>query len=111
MKKSEIDVHRRHCCIRHGCKYGDDGCPVAKGEIKQYGPCWYCYEEEGYKPKPDPDKSVKLPDIEWVSPPEPSPKIIISENVKINKEFLKGFIWAFLIIIMMHIGLAYAIFI
>jgi len=28
-----------------------------------------------------------------------------------NKEFLKGFIWAFLIIILIHIGLAYAIFI
>ncbi len=58
-----------------------------------------------------PDKDIKPPDIEWVSPPEPPPKRIISEDIKINSEFLKGFIWASLMFILLHIGLAYAIFI
>lgn len=21
------DVHTEHCCLHHGCKYGDDDCP------------------------------------------------------------------------------------
>ena len=38
--------------------------------------------------------------------PTPPAKRIIREDIKINP-FLQGFIWAFLIIILMHIGLAY----
>ena len=42
--ESEKDVHTEHCCIVHGCKYGDDtfggdGCPVSSGKKKQSGPC------------------------------------------------------------------------
>lgn len=43
---SPRDVHTEHCCVRHGCKYGDDlehireirgegGCTVASGEKVQ----------------------------------------------------------------------------
>ena len=115
MKESKIGVHRRHCCIKHGCKYGDDNCPVVKGEVKQDGPCWVCYVEEGYEPKPGPDKSVKPPDIEWVDN-STTHRLVGPKNITIKedfekKEFLKGFIWASLIIILLHIGLAYAIFI
>lgn len=39
-------------------------------------------------------------------PPSPPPKRIIKEDININP-FLRGFMWAFLIIILMHIGLAY----
>lgn len=35
-----------HCCVWHGCKYGDDGCPVAGGEVLPSYPnnncCEYC---------------------------------------------------------------------
>jgi len=43
-------VHRTHCCIKHGCKYGDDDhCPVATGRIEQDGACHNCGEEsEGH---------------------------------------------------------------
>jgi hypothetical protein len=27
-----VGTHREHCCIRHGCKYGNEDCPVALGE-------------------------------------------------------------------------------
>lgn len=37
-------VHVAHCCILHGCKYGDDDCPVALGKMKQEFPCESCRE-------------------------------------------------------------------
>ena len=37
-----MSVHSKHCCIIHGCKYGDDDCPVENGiEIQDY-PCESC---------------------------------------------------------------------
>lgn len=35
-------VHATHCCKEHGCKYGDEDCPVYLGIIKQEYPCEYC---------------------------------------------------------------------
>ena len=35
-------VHRTHCCKLHGCKYGDENCPVADGTIMQDYPCERC---------------------------------------------------------------------
>ena len=42
MDKSKYGVHRTHCCIKHGCKYGDKDCPVVSGEIKQDYTCESC---------------------------------------------------------------------
>ena len=42
MDKSRYGVHRTHCCILHGCKYGDEDCPVRSGEIKQDYTCESC---------------------------------------------------------------------
>lgn len=39
-------VHRTHCCVAHGCKYGDRDCPVETGRIKQDYTCEYC-EHDG----------------------------------------------------------------
>lgn len=38
-------VHGAHCCIHHGCKYGDEDCPVV---LKKIGgiKCEDCYAEE-----------------------------------------------------------------
>lgn len=37
------DVHTEHCCIAHGCKYGDDEeCTVASGKKGQSYPCITC---------------------------------------------------------------------
>jgi hypothetical protein len=44
---TEIDttgVHRTHCCALHGCKYANDGCPVANWKIAQDFPCQSCPE-------------------------------------------------------------------
>lgn len=40
-------VHTEHCCTKHGCKYGDDNCPVVLGLKKQSYACEECcYEKE-----------------------------------------------------------------
>ena len=44
MNKSEYGVHQTHCCITHGCKYGDRDCPVVSEEITQLSVCEYCYD-------------------------------------------------------------------
>jgi len=36
------NVHTEHCCIRHGCKYGDSDCPVVTGALEQSYPCEDC---------------------------------------------------------------------
>lgn len=36
--------HRTHCCVYHGCKYGDKDCPVVNMEIEQAYPCEDCSE-------------------------------------------------------------------
>lgn len=38
-------THAAHCCKWHGCKYGDDDCPVVTGEIEQEYLCEECYED------------------------------------------------------------------
>lgn len=38
-------VHAAHCCKWHGCKYGDDDCPVVTGKVEQKYLCEYCYED------------------------------------------------------------------
>jgi hypothetical protein len=41
-KQTEKNVHTEHCCVIHGCKYGDPNCPVEKGVLVQSIPCEYC---------------------------------------------------------------------
>lgn len=38
----EKDVHTEHCCYRHGCCYGDQGCTVKSGMKPQSYPCEVC---------------------------------------------------------------------
>jgi len=40
--KDNEGVHRTHCCIFHGCKYGSSDCPVKNGEIEQEFICEDC---------------------------------------------------------------------
>jgi len=42
VKPDSTGVHRTHCCKKHGCKYGDEKCPVILGTIKQDHPCEDC---------------------------------------------------------------------
>lgn len=28
-----VGTHASHCCVKHGCKYGSDSCPVVSGEV------------------------------------------------------------------------------
>jgi hypothetical protein len=44
-KEINYGVHASHCCFIHGCKYGDDDCPVEKGEVKQEYICESCQND------------------------------------------------------------------
>jgi len=44
-RKGNDGVHRAHCCILHGCKYGSSDCPVETGKIKQEFVCETCNAE------------------------------------------------------------------
>lgn len=35
-------VHETHCCVFHGCKYGDDDCPVVTRKASQVYDCEDC---------------------------------------------------------------------
>lgn len=40
-----VDVHRTHCCERHGCKY-NKLCPVVDGVIDAAIPCEQCEDSK-----------------------------------------------------------------
>ena len=42
---NNVGVHRGHCCKWHGCKYGDEDCPVVSGEVEQLYTCEFCDDE------------------------------------------------------------------
>jgi hypothetical protein len=42
MAVKNIGTHVTHCCLRHGCKYREDECPVTTGEYTQEFACEYC---------------------------------------------------------------------
>ena len=42
---NNIGVHAAHCCAWHGCKYGDEDCPVVLGQVEQLYTCDYCDDE------------------------------------------------------------------
>lgn len=42
MAVKNIGTHVTHCCLKHGCKYNEDECPVTKGEHIQEFACEYC---------------------------------------------------------------------
>ena len=43
--ESEKDVHTEHCCVFHGCKYGDDDCPVILETKSQSYHCESCRDD------------------------------------------------------------------
>jgi hypothetical protein len=45
------DVHTEHCCIDHGCKYGDENCTVVTGKLPQSFACEDCESELLVSPK------------------------------------------------------------
>lgn len=45
MESSKYGVHAGHCCVIHGCKYGDSDCPVVNKKIKQHYLCEECNME------------------------------------------------------------------
>lgn len=40
--KLKWGVHETHCCVLHGCKYGEEDCPVVLKQTKQRYTCESC---------------------------------------------------------------------
>lgn len=38
--------HSTHCCVHHGCKYGDEDCPVTNEIVRQKYKCEVCVSTE-----------------------------------------------------------------
>ena len=36
------DAHTEHCCLTHGCKYGEEDCTVTTGKFPQSYDCEEC---------------------------------------------------------------------
>lgn len=45
MDKDNVGVHQSHCCVKHGCKYDDENCPVVTGKVQQKYLCESCSDE------------------------------------------------------------------
>jgi hypothetical protein len=54
MTRNEIECHRTHCCVLHGCKYCSPRCPVIKRKVVQDSRCEDCHDD-GLKTVPDPN--------------------------------------------------------
>jgi hypothetical protein len=44
-KDIDVGVHQSHCCAIHGCKYGEDDCPVVTKKIIQDHICVDCEDD------------------------------------------------------------------
>jgi hypothetical protein len=42
MNEQEIGTHKGHCCVKHGCKYGNKDCPVVARRVIQDYTCEEC---------------------------------------------------------------------
>jgi len=51
-------VHTEHCCKTHGCKYGDEFCPVINDVKQQSFPCEMCEEYNDFYSTPIPTVRV-----------------------------------------------------
>lgn len=62
MDNREIGVHKGHCCVKHGCKYGEPDCPVVNQVVEQSYTCEDC-SDEGIKSVAD---LITLKDVDKV---------------------------------------------
>lgn len=52
-------THITHCCVLHGCKYGDSDCPVATEDAVQEYACEWCPTEDSIREAEDRLATVK----------------------------------------------------
>jgi|ERR1017187_1222748 hypothetical protein len=58
-EKQFVGIHLSHCCLKHGCKYGDgDDCPVESGEMTQEYRCEQCYQDDSNETRQEAIKSA-----------------------------------------------------
>jgi len=47
-QKVREGVHVSHCCVKHGCKYGEPSCPVVNKTALQRYPCEDCVDGDSF---------------------------------------------------------------
>ena len=78
------DAHDTHCCIHHGCKYGDDDCPVANGVRKQCYLCESCgLETEGYYGEPERSHDEQQEFIDALWDQKQNPMVLSAQEKKV----------------------------
>lgn len=82
MNEEEKCVHTEHCCIIHGCKYGDEDCPVVSGEKSQSYLCESCSEEGNQYSWAKIHKQQVFKDLERINTVENLKK----ENARLSEE-------------------------
>jgi hypothetical protein len=61
-----MNAHDTHCCIEHGCKYGQEDCPVANGVRRQQYMCETCmFESEKQVVNLTEEQQQKFLDMLW----------------------------------------------
>ena len=75
------DVHTEHCCVKHGCKYGDDDCTVWLGFKRQSYPCESCHYEQ-YPNNDSPASYSPKTEI-----PEMPSEEILNQRIEVFNEF------------------------
>jgi hypothetical protein len=60
-----VGVHTSHCCAQHGCKYGDQDCPVQTKAHEQEYPCEHCGSVEGIKAKLAAKQAELMKELAW----------------------------------------------
>jgi hypothetical protein len=76
MEVDHIGVHRTHCCVLHGCKYGDKDCPVANEVIKQDYLCEDCLPYFN----PEVKHEVNVSETEYISIEDRSKSYYVTEQ-------------------------------
>jgi len=57
--KENWGVHESHCCKFHGCKYGDEDCPVVLQLVEVKYSCEDCNGDDTYYSKADMKEAIK----------------------------------------------------
>lgn len=60
MDERELGVHASHCCVMHGCKYGEKDCPVVNDVVEQKYVCETCSDYEGIQNLEDLKEHLQL---------------------------------------------------
>lgn len=79
---SNDGVHIHHCCVIHGCKYGDPSCPVVLKKKDQAYTCEDCeFDYPDRRPQFSPERAAEA-DAGWA-------KLTDIEKIIMHQQYLR----------------------